>query len=306
MTYLAGPQPKVSIAISRVPFIEKPGRDLDWEAFNTCFENRDVTLFDFCDAIYKGFSFCPWMNGKRKVENFILAQHIAVDMDTGDHRSSFEALTEHPLVMQYGAVLYQTPSHTRQQPRSRVVFFLDEPIRTAVGYKAAVDTVYNLFDGPDAACVDAARFFYGNGKLGFYHQLEGIWFSERPLLPLADLRRYARQQKLTERQQQAQRTAAPRPTAPVTPRDGDKMTLIELEHRLAQVDAYAMDYKTWLKVIAAMRYEYGDSAFGVAQRWSDKPGEKPLTEKKWRTLDDAHPQPATMGTIIQVLQEYAR
>lgn len=303
MSYLSGPLPKFSIAVSRVAFVEKPGRDLDWEAFNLSFENRDLDVMEFCDRIYRGFSFCPWMDGKRKVENFILAQHIAVDMDNGDHRSSFDALTQHPLVMQYGAVIYETPSHKPSAPRSRVVFFLDEQIRTAVGYKMALDTVYALFDGADPACVDAARFFYGNGKLSFDRRSEGIWFGERPLLPLSDLRRYARQQRMAERgQAQAQRQAAQQ----AAPRDDGKMTLVELEHRLDRVDAYALDYKTWLKVVAAIRHEYGDTGFGVAKRWSDKPGEKPLTEKKWRTLQDEHPQPATMGTIIQVLQDYAR
>lgn len=305
MSYLSGPQSKFSIAISRVAFVEKPGRDLDWETFNTSFDNCDLDMMTFCDRIYRGFSFCPWMNGKRKVENFILAQHIAVDMDGGDHRSSIEALVDHPLVLQFGAVIYETPSHTKAHPRSRVVFFLDEPIRTAEGYKAALETVYTLFDGADPSCVDAARFFYGNGRLGFYHYTDGIWFSERPLLPLADLRRMARQQRLAQRQTTQAGREAQRQTPP-TPRERDKMTLVELEHRLDRVDAYALDYKTWLKVVAAIRHEYGDAAFGVAKRWSDKPGKKPLTEKKWHTLNDEHPQPATMGTIIQVLQEHAR
>lgn len=305
MSYLSGSQPMYSIAVSSVAFVEKPGRDLDWEAFNTSFDNADLDVMAFCDRIYRGFSFCPWMDGKRKVENFILAQHIAVDMDSGDHRSSFDALIQHPLVMQYGAVIYHTPSHERGAPRSRVVFFLDEPIRTAAGYKAAVETVYSLFDGPDPSCVDAARFFYGNGKLSYHRYTDGIWFSERPLLPLADLRRMARQQQLARREQTEAARKTQRQTPP-TPREEGKMNLVELEHRLAHVDAYALDYMTWLKVVAAIRHEYGDAAYGVAKRWSDKPGEKPLTEKKWQTLTSEHPQPATMGTIIQVLQEYAR
>lgn len=190
------------IAVNRKRFVEKPGRELDWETFNSQFVNLELDVMRFCNAVYLGYSYCPWMDGKRKVENFQLAQHIAVDMDCGDGRADIETLTRHPLVQAYGAIIHETPSHKPAAPRARVIFILDEPITDAAGYKAAIQVVTDLFDGSDPACVDAARFFYGNGRLHMLTRPEGIWFHPEACLPLSELRRYAKM-RVEQRKQQA-------------------------------------------------------------------------------------------------------
>lgn len=180
------------IAINRQRFVEKPGREMDWETFNNQFVNVEADVMRLCNAIYMGYSYCPWMDGKRKVENFQLAQHIAVDMDCSDSRADIERLTLHPLVQTYGAIIHETPSHQPDAPRARIIFILDEPITDAAAYKVAIQVVTDLFDGSDPACVDAARFFFGNGRLHMLTRPEGIWFDPDACLPLSELRRYAK------------------------------------------------------------------------------------------------------------------
>lgn len=299
-----------AIAVNRQRFVEKPGREMDWETFNTQFINvEDMEILRFCNAIYMGHAYCPQMTGKRKVENFHLAQHIAVDMDCGDKRASIETLRLHPLVQTYGAIIHETPSHTPEAPRARVIFILDEPIHSAEGYKAAIAVVTELFDGSDPACVDAARFFYGNGKLGEQQRTEGVWFRPDACLPLSELRRFARiraDKAKREAEQGAQRAAwvdKRTPSNGVPPRTSEQMTLDQLGESLRHVHPYAMGYDTWLKLIAAIRHVYGDAAFGVVKAWSDTPGEEPLTDAKWRSLQDSHPNPAGYGTIVQIIKE---
>lgn len=293
------------IAIHNISFVEKPDKDsdFDWEAFNSSFTNTEVDVMELCNAIYIGRAYCPWMNGRRKLENFKQAQHIAVDMDTGDKRASLDTLSQHPLVQGYGAIIHETPSHTPYAPRARVIFPLDEPIATAVGYKAAIQVVTDLFDGADPACVDAARFFFGNGKLGFYRHTGGIWFDPDACLPLSELRRMAR---LRQQQQKEQRQKQMQTPAPDIAPAGEVMPLRELQEQLRQVNAYAMDYLEWVKVVAALGHVYGPQAFGVAKAWSDKPGKEPLTESKWRSLVRDHPNAAGYGTLVRTLKEYAR
>lgn len=301
--------PTFRIAINRMAFVEKPDNP-NWEQLNTSFENVEVGLMDLCNAIYTGHPFCPWMNGRRAADNFALAQHIGIDMDTGDERSDILTLERHPFVNAYAAVMYETPSHTFQAPRSRILFLLDEPITTAHGYKAAIQVVHNLFAGADPACVDAVRFFYGNGKLHRSGRHAGIWINDNAdtVLPLAELRRLARIRAENARQDdQRQRSTWMQraPTAKVTNADG-QMTLNELRDSLSRVDAYSMGYDTWMKLVAAIRHIYGDAAFGVVKAWSDKPGEKPFSESKWNSFARSHPNPAGYGTIVQIIKEFGR
>lgn len=293
------------IAIHRVPFIEKPTEqeDFDWELFNTGFVNVELDLMQFCNAIYIGRAYCPWMNGKRKVDNFKLAQHIAVDIDAGDERGDIETLTRHPLVQGFGAIIHETPSHTDYRPRARVIFPLDEPIQTAEGYKAAVQIITEMFDGADPSCVDSARFFFGNGRLGFYRHTDGIWFSPDPCLPVSEIRRMARlrQQKSKTSDEQ------PRQDTRVgdAPTKDEIMPLAEMSERLRLLDPYRMHYREWAKIVAALGHVYGFSAYTAAKNWSDKPGKEPLTEKKWRSLIKDHPKAAGYGTLIRALKEFA-
>lgn len=292
---------KFKVAIHRVVFVGKPNEepDFDWELFNSAFVNVELDVMQLCNAIYLGRAFCPWMNGKRITENFQLAQHIGVDMDTNDERSSIETLMRHPLVQGYGALIYETANHLPHAPRARVIFPLDEPIKSAEGYKAAIQVVTDLFDDPDPSCVDAARFFFGNGKLGFWQHTDGIWFEPDACLPVSELRRMARlrAQKAQEKQQST-------PTPNLQPND-EIMPLPELEEQLRRVNPYSMHYREWAKIVAALGHVYGFGAYTVARNWSDKPGKTPLTEKKWRSLIRDHPKAAGYGTLMWAIKEFA-
>lgn len=150
----------VRIAISKQPTGKLPP-NAAWDLFNDSFVNRDVPMIELASAIYMGHAYAPWHNGRRKTENFICAQHIAVDMETHDDRSRLEVLAQHEFVQIYGAILHTTPSHTDTDPRARIIFLLDQPIVSASGYKTAINFVYSLFPGADGSCVDSSRFFYG-------------------------------------------------------------------------------------------------------------------------------------------------
>lgn len=174
-----------------------------WDVFNDNFENQIMQSLDIANAIYTGHAYSAWHHGRRKVENFHLAQHIAVDLDTEDKRSQIDCLLAHEFVRVYAALLHSTPSHTEATPRTRIVFLLDQPIGNADAYKSAIDFVYSLFPGADPSCVDASRFFYGCKNC----RLE--WFDN--VLPLAHLRTFY---------QQARRSKPPGQRPPVTRHEG--------------------------------------------------------------------------------------
>jgi hypothetical protein len=159
-----------------------PAGDSRWKDFNDSFVNQDVETLDFANAIYTGHSYAAWHRGRRSVENFLQGQHIAVDMETGDKRSTVDYILKMEFVQVYGGLVYTTPSHTIADPRARAVFFLDQPIADPVAYKTAIGFVYSLFPGSDTSCVDCSRFFYGSVNC----QIE--WLDN--VLPLSHLRTY--------------------------------------------------------------------------------------------------------------------
>lgn len=151
------------ISISNIALNGKiPAGDKRWGQFNDSFVNLELDPIDIANAIYTGRSFTTWHDGRRSLENFTLGQHIAVDMDSGDEKSTFETLMNHSFVQMYANLIYTTPSHTEENPRSRILFLLDQPITDKDAYQAAAKFLCTLFDGCDSACTDASRFFYGS------------------------------------------------------------------------------------------------------------------------------------------------
>jgi hypothetical protein len=182
---------KHRIAFNRMALSAKlPQGDHRWGEFNDSFDNLTLDATAIADYIYRGYAFTTWMSGRRSIENFICGQHIAIDMDTGDERSTIDALSAHLLVRMYGGVIYTTPSHTPETPRARVLFLLDQTITDAEGYKEAMKFIIAQFDGADVACKDASRFFYGS--LGCDLRLPDN------VLPVAELRSLYRKWQKTQ------------------------------------------------------------------------------------------------------------
>lgn len=174
---------KFKIAVSPMKLKEKlPQGDPRWGELTTSFVNQELEHFEVLEAIAFGHPVTTWHNGPRKHENFICAQHIGVDMDTDDERSSIETLTRVPFVLSYASIVYATPSHGIAGDRSRIIFLLDECITSIDGYKAAASFIASLFPDSDKSIAEPSRFFYGMADPTAPH-----WWQPQ-VLRLADLR----------------------------------------------------------------------------------------------------------------------
>ena len=139
-----------------------PGDPL-WPRFNASFENVDVPTIEIANYIYTGHAFTTWhRNNWRHSDNYILGQHIGLDFDTEDERSTLAALAKDRFIARYASLIYTTPSHAPDKPRGRVLFTLDNPIHQAKNYALAASAMVWLFGAADSKCKDAARFFYGS------------------------------------------------------------------------------------------------------------------------------------------------
>lgn len=287
---------KYRISINRMATGKLPKGDPRWHEFTNSFVNRELELLEIANAIYTGHAYCPWQRSVgRSSENFLCAQHIAIDMDTKDERSAIATLSQHPFVRMYGALIHTSPSHTPELPKARVIFFLDRYIESALGYTAAVEFMMAQFDDPDPVCKDPSRFFYGANNCD-------IWFQEGEL-PIAHLRRYFKQWERT------------RPKAPAKT-DGkiinlqqkrdertDKDTRDELEKvgdALRKIDPWSIDYNRWIGILAALKREFGDRALTLAEEWAQgQPGEVRREWEKHLKTNRGGKQ-TTLGTIYHL------
>ena len=286
------------IAINKLVTGKLEKGDHRWPAFTNSFVNQELGLLDIANAIYTGHAYCPWQKkAPRCTENFLCAQHIAIDMDTKDARSSLDVLSIHPLVRLYGALIHTSPSHTPEQPRARVIFFLDKPIESPMGYTAAVSFMMAQFEDPDPVCKDPSRFFYGALNCG-------IWFQEGEF-PLSHLRHYYRQwdrtrpkeapaksdDKIINMQQKREEKRTDREA---------KDELERVSAALDKIDPWSVDYNRWIGILAALKREFGDRALSLAEQWAKgQPGE---VRREWEKhlKDKRGGKRTTLGTIYHL------
>lgn len=290
---------KYKIAINRMATGKLPKGDPRWQMFTDSFVNRELDILEIANAIFMGHAYCAWQRGPgRSTENFFCGQHIAIDMDTGDERSTVDALSKHPLVRLYGGLIHTSPSHTIQAPRARVIFFLDKPIESPLGYAAATTFVMSHFDGHDTVCKDPSRFFYGAKDCD-------IWFAENEF-PVSHLRRYY---KLWER-------TAPAPKSKPSPPADEKIINLqqkrdekrtdavdELEKvgaALRKIDPWSIDYNRWIGILAALKREFGDRALSLAEEWAK--GEDGEVRREWEKhlKTNRGGKQTTLGTIYHL------
>jgi len=257
------------MAFSRMALTQKiPPGDDTWGEFNGSFSNMDLEAIEIANLIYQGHPFTTWHKDHwRHSRNYELGQHIGIDFDTEDKRSTLKALASDKFVERYGGMVYTTPSHKPEAPRARVLFLLDQPIYQAENYALSVSALLFLFGAADRQCKDPARFFYGSVDCEVEY-LDNV-------LPIAVIKdvigRYRNVQAALHK---------PRSTATYdAPVDQAKV-----KAALDKIPANGIDYDEWVRVLMGIHKEFGDAGLSLASSWADgSPGE---VERKFKSFND--------------------
>jgi len=290
------------IAFSTMALTGKlPIGDRRWADFNDSFENLTLAPVEIANLIYKGYSFTTWHDGRRSLANFICGQHVGIDMDTEDERSTLDGLLGNPWVRMYASLVYTTPSHTEAKPRARVLFLLDQYVTNAVAYGEIVQFIMSRFEDPDTACKDASRFFYGSMNCEMA-MLDNV-------LPLGHLRRLFAIDKRKNARRVTKVTTAPaygdgvinldaertkRRAAALTTTPPDDLE--RAAEALRKIGPYDVDYNRWIGIIAAMRDAFGEAAFPIVEQWAQgKPGE---VRREWDRIKTGGGKAMHVGTIF--------
>lgn len=249
-----------------------PSGDSRWHQFNGSFVNQELPQIDIASALYDGHPITTCCDPQwRKSENYQMGQHLGLDFDTEDQRSTIAMLMKDPFIKKYGSILYTTPSHTPDRPRARVLFMLDTPIRQAKNYTLAAASLLWIFGAADSQCKDPVRFFYG-AKPG---AAEMEWLGgELPLSLVKDLiQRYQTTGNNMRKQTQHN---------PIQ-RSSDER---EVADALRYINPWSLSYDEWVAILMAIHSEFpGPGGLSLADSWADgHPGE---VELKWRSFDSS-------------------
>lgn len=279
---------KYKIAFSTMaPTAKIPPGDPIWQQFNGSFRNQELDQVGILDLIYHGHPFTTWHKDNwRHSKNYLCGQHIGLDHDSEDERSTLPHLLKDPFIKKYAALVYTTPSHTPEAPRARVVFLLDTPIMQAKNYASAASALLWLFGSADRQCKDAARFFYGS------HNCDMEWLGQT--LPLEKLKTIMQQYQASG--QLAKRIATAKDYKPTADQQ-------EVADALKSIPPWGIEYDEWLKILMGIHQAFGDAGLGLAESWAQ--GLDGEVTRKWRSFkQNGNPEGiVTLNTVFRMARD---
>jgi len=277
----------IKVALSPPLDGKLPPGDTRWRWFNGSFENIEIEPLDFVASVAQGQAFTTWhKNGWRASKNYLLGQHIGLDFDTGDERSSIDFLMTEPFVARYASFLYTTPSHSDTAPRARVVFVLDTPIHQAKNYVLVSTAIIWLFAGvADRKTKDACRFFYG-GRPG---ETDAAYLGNvLPLDVAKDVMNRYRQTGMAHKKKIIKYHA----------KNADER---DVQRALSKIDPWGIEYDEWVQILMAIHSEFpGANGQAMADAWAR--GYDGEVERKWRSFDGAGG--ITIGTLFHIARRF--
>lgn len=144
-------------------------------AFGFSFHPVSIELPQLVKHIREGKAFTVghFQDNRRIETNFVSSQLLALDLDQCPmDMETLEALSE--FIQQHTFMMYPTPSSTPEQPKTRILFVLDEPIMEPKRWRVLQLALMEHFVEvkPDEACKDPSRLFYGCDTPHYYVDYE--------------------------------------------------------------------------------------------------------------------------------------
>lgn len=145
-------------------FYNKENRTGSKTAFGFSFHPATVELPALVKHIRMGKAFTVGhFKDNRRIEgHFVSSQLLALDLDQCPMDiDQLEDWSE--FLQQYAFMMYPTPSSTKAQPKTRILFILEEPVEMASRWRVLQLAIMEQFAElkPDEACKDPSRLFYG-------------------------------------------------------------------------------------------------------------------------------------------------
>jgi hypothetical protein len=166
---------KFNVQFFKKQFSQKPTKEDNKKISEGINERISVTVRELRNMVSEPLSYtvCPSIfNGKRSNDNWLSQEVFFLDFDGGiTQEEAIGILRNRGLAPN---IIYNTFSHTEENPKFRIILCADRPVEDKESGNLIRKFLINLFDGrADRSCGDASRMFYG-GK-------NGIVLSEEPV-----------------------------------------------------------------------------------------------------------------------------
>ncbi len=130
-----------------------------------------VSLTQLVTHVVSGGAFTMGeFNKNHRIETeFVSSQLLALDLD--ECPLTLDDLEDrYPIIQDSAFLMYPSPSSTVEQPKTRVLFVLSEPVEHGGCWRALQLALIDHFAElkPDTVCKDPARFFYGCHTPNYY------------------------------------------------------------------------------------------------------------------------------------------
>lgn len=164
---------KVKLHLDKGTFREKPNRYETTSIHERITkEVSEVTPKELAEALASGkTTVLATMKGERKKANMIQQQVLMLDFDNKDDSTkertegmfytSISDVLDDEFVQQNASFLYETFSHTDDWDKFRLVFVLDQPLKTIWDVYGAYHFLLNKYPNADVSCKDPSRLFFG-------------------------------------------------------------------------------------------------------------------------------------------------
>lgn len=136
----------------------------------------EVTLKELIEAIQEGKAVSPAVMKGTKADDFLEQQVFMIDIDNTN--------TENPILQVADAIsicekkdlhvafYYYSFSHTKELPKYRLVFAMDEVVTDRSLRNTIMRRLIDLFEQTDTSCTNADRVFFGTNKEAIICDLE--------------------------------------------------------------------------------------------------------------------------------------
>lgn len=161
------------IMVDEVPFKTKPqGKDIGeiQNFFKTKEAIKELAVEEFIMLVKNGYTYYPALTKDiekgTKNDNWKEQQLIAIDVDSSDDNIITIEETMNKLrekeIKPFG--YYESFHNTKEKPKFRVLFLLDQPTNEADKIKTAIENLIKITGG-DEACKNLGRIYFGtNGE----------------------------------------------------------------------------------------------------------------------------------------------
>lgn len=279
-------------------------KNFNYRLLTDNFIDTEESLPGLISHIQQGHAInCAWLGNRRRCgENVLGIGLIGLDFDNSEKVEdekvyqpllTLEQALSHPFIRTKACLIYTSASHTPEWHRFRVLFRLPEFLTDEAYYRDLIQGIHQGLAsyGPDKACKDPCRVFYGNTKAEFplinpSAVLDQPWMNQV-------VHRVRQNRVRVQRKFQGQIQAH--------------------EHEL---DAWVLDalacipprqlgsgnYWECLQVLMALHEHYGDAAIAIAESWS--PSLRGSTWNVQKKLNSFRRSGISIASLFWIAQKY--